>query len=64
VPEFKLLRIRATLVSELKLMTDDQIAEALNAVRDKVKDLGLELVGLEVEDAAGTLKPPDVQYND
>lgn len=62
--EFKRIKVHATLVSGVMLLTDDQIDDKLAEVRDRLADSGLTVESVEVQELAATLPTLEIPVYD
>ncbi len=62
--EFKRIKIRAILESDVVLITADQVDRLVEAVCSKLKNTGLTLVSVEPEEMAPTNAAITVGYDD
>lgn len=62
--EFKRIRIRAVLESDVVLITADQVDRLVEGVIGKLKNTGLTLVSVEPEELAPTTAAITVGYDD
>ena len=62
--EFKRIKVRAILESDVVLLTADQIDRLVEAVCNKLKNTGLTLVSVEPEELAPTNAAITVGYDD
>ena len=62
--EFKRIKIRAILESDVVLITADQVDRLVEAVCSKLKNTGLTLVSVEPEELAPTTTAITVAYDD
>ncbi len=64
MPEFKRIRVLATVESDVLLLTYDQVDGVLNEVAGKLKNTGLKIVSIEPEELAATPAAVPVGYDD
>ena len=62
--EFRRIKIRAVLESDVVLITADQVDRLVEAVCGKLKNTGLTLVSVEPEELAPTTSAITVGYDD
>ncbi len=62
--EFKRVKVRAILESDVRLITEDQIERLVDEVCGKLKNTGLALVSVEPEELVATSAPISVGYDD
>ena len=62
--EFKRIKIRAILESDVVLITADQVDRLVEGVCSKLKNTGLTLVSVEPEEQAPTTAAISVGYDD
>mgnify|MGYP001566013618 FL=1 len=61
--EFKRIKVRATLESDVMLLTDDQIQRLVDEVCGRLRSTGLTLVSVEPEELVTTLAAVPVGYD-